>query len=169
MFDRSLADECLELAAQSDCELMKFGAQLIKDGQVIGRGYNKKIHPAVARFQCCEYRRNIRPRGQAELCEAAHAEQRALRDAVRNGYDPAGSSLIICGMGPTGEIWIREEAQFSCTICSRLLCLFEINEIVVQVKSGHPSGWDFASLSIEEALVISYEIAFGEREVKRAR
>ncbi|OHA48912.1 MAG: hypothetical protein A2806_04435 [Candidatus Terrybacteria bacterium RIFCSPHIGHO2_01_FULL_48_17] len=169
MFKRSLAEECLALAAQSDCTLMKFGALLIKDGEVIGRGYTKKVHPCVARFQCCEYRKNIRPRGKAERCEAIHAEWAALRDTVRNGHDPSGASLVICGMGPSDEAWIREEPYASCTLCARLCALFEIKELIVQVKARNKAGWDFASLSIEQALITSFEVAFGEREIKRAR
>jgi len=46
------------------------GAVLVKDGRVIGKGWHKKL-------------------GQA------HAEVNAITDCLKNGYDPAGSTLFV--------------------------------------------------------------------------
>jgi len=161
------AQQCLKLALQSDCTIMKFGAMLVKDGQSIGSGFNKKIHPCVARFGCCEYRKNVRPRSHTELCEAVHAEWVALHNAVSLGYNPRGASMVICGMGPSGKTWIREGPWASCTLCTRLLMLFGIKDLLLQVKAENKRGWKFVRVPIKQALIASFEIAFGYREIKR--
>ncbi|MBI2037133.1 MAG: hypothetical protein HYT14_02120 [Candidatus Liptonbacteria bacterium] len=171
-----LMEKCLRLAASSDCTRMNFGALVIRrrfwDGGAradlveIGQGYNRKASPATAFVDCCNLRDrlNIPGRMRAELCEAVHAEWAAIVDAVERGHQVRGAELIVCGKRPSGEPYVKKWRNHSCTLCTRLMHAFGIARVWVPCATD--AGVDLLPLTSEGALVTSFEIATGIRDLE---
>lgn len=96
--NNSYMHEAIELARQAAaCEEVPVGAVLVRDGQIIGRGYNQPI---------------------ARHDPSAHAEVMALRDAAARAgnYRLPGSTLYVtlepCAMCVGAILHARVEAVF---------------------------------------------------------
>lgn len=133
---------CLELARQSKAQT-GFGALVVKDGQVVGSGRNRRSQPGE----------NERLGGDVDY--AAHAEQAALLDALGNlgglgNLD--GCEVYVLGEvrrgADAGKLSVRlteQERFFTCLRCARSLARFGVS-----VNIPLPSGWH--RLSAEEAV-----------------
>ena len=103
---------------KSTCIRAKVGAVIVKDGAIIGQGYNN----VVGGIEDCVKKGCIRdemhiPHGQRrEVCRAICAEQLALTEAARNGVNTDGSTIYV--------------TTFPCFICAKLLVSGGISEIV---------------------------------------
>jgi deoxycytidylate deaminase len=149
--DKRMMDVALLEADKSNCLKVHFGA-VIHDGNdtILGRGHNR----ALERFHVhC-----LKPKGyhlgsNPGLCKAVHAEWDAIHNAVKRGYgynDLRGATVYVAGKYPDG--WIRHHAQFSCTVCTRILKLWGIREIVQYNNQG-----EIVHLPIDEAWTSAYE------------
>jgi len=72
-----------KVAKKSNCEMVHWGAVLVKNGKIIGRGFNNVSQQALYRF--CKptcIRKGIRSCTQTEMCAATHAEANAIDDAL---------------------------------------------------------------------------------------
>lgn len=173
---QGLMEKCLRLAESSDCERMKFGAVVVKvrywdggataDLVITGEGANHKASRCTAFVDCCNLRKRlaIPSRLRAELCEAIHAEWAAITDAVERGYQVRGAELVICGKRPAGEPYVKKWKNHSCTLCTRLMKAFGIARVWVPCETA--TGADLVSLTPEEALTSSFEIAMGIRDLE---
>lgn len=152
---------CLEIAANSPCVKMKFGAVVVMADKIIGEGYNRPPH------ECIEYlchpciREGIKSGTQLERCAASHAEQVAIFHALRIVYDLSEATLYVAGLYPDGRKYIKEEKSFTCSFCSRIMAEAKINDVRVPTKDGE------GKLTMEEYLKSSFEFATGKKEVKR--
>lgn len=159
---------CGELAQNSDCNRMRYGAILEnKEGAIIGRGFNKKLAlPALdLLLDCCKLRDQMKiPHGwRGEFCKAIHAEQAAVQDALNNGYSAEGGIITVCGFYLNGRLSILKEASFYCTLCSRFLFMFGVK--AAQVVVGNEKKYSLEKLPIEEIVLRSYESAMGVRSL----
>lgn len=128
---------CLQLAHNSKGE-MKFGSVLVKDGEIIGQGWNKRSVPEErARLTHVDY--------------AIHAEQGAIYDALISGYDPTGSKLYVLGYSKSIEhLSVRTGKYFTCRKCPHAFKRFDIN-----VYIPTPTKW--VKLTPDEALTSAKE------------
>ena len=116
--DRVYMDMAYEQANKSTCLRAKVGAVLVKDGLVVGQGYNN----VTGGIKDCTDVGCIRdimkiPSGQRrEVCRAICAEQLAISEAARNGVSLDGSTAYI--------------TTYPCHICSKLLVSSGVSEIV---------------------------------------
>lgn len=104
-----------EEAKKSTCKKSQRGAIIVKNGKVIGKGYNKVTYPKLCN-PCI--REEIHGNGRVELCAAIHAEQMAIIDACNKGNTIKGATIYHV------KIKNREEKtcnDLSCTVCSRLV------------------------------------------------
>lgn len=113
---RRYMDLAAQEASKSTCKKSQRGAIIVKDGVIIGRGYNK-----ATREELCNpcVRENIKDNSRVELCSAIHAEQMAIIDAV-NGQKPLKGSRMYHVKVKSGEP--RPSGKPSCTVCSRIIC-----------------------------------------------
>ena len=103
---------------KSTCLRAKVGAVIVKDGAIIGQGYNNVTGGVedCVKMGCIRDKMHI-PHGQRrEVCRAICAEQLALAEAARNGVSTDGATIYV--------------TTFPCFICSKLLVSGGINEIV---------------------------------------
>ena len=116
--DRVYMDMAYEQANKSTCLRAKVGAVLVKDGLVVGQGYNN----VTGGIKDCTDVGCIRdimkiPSGERrEVCRAICAEQLAISEAARNGVSLDGSTAYI--------------TTYPCHICSKLLVSSGVSEIV---------------------------------------
>ena len=120
-----------EEAKKSTCKKSQRGAVIVKDDEIIGKGFNrvtfeKLCNPCV--------REEIKDNSRVELCSAIHAEQMAVIDAVNRGKSLLGSRMYHIKvkdgkMVPCGKP--------SCTVCSRIIHESGISEFVLWHEEGH--------------------------------
>ncbi|MDP3955611.1 MAG: deaminase [bacterium] len=102
-------------AKKSTCRKSQRGAIIVKDGKVIGKGYNK-----VTLEKLCNpcIREKIRDNSRVELCSAIHAEQMAMIDAVNSGQTLKEARMYHTKV-KKGEVVPCND--LSCTVCSRMI------------------------------------------------
>lgn len=126
----------LELAAieatKSTCRKSQRGAILVKDSEVIGKGYNK-----VTLEKLCSpcIREEIKDNSRVELCSAIHAEQMAIIDAKNKNKSKflSGSKMYHIKIKNSQ---MRPSGKPSCAVCSRMICEAGI-EFVLWHKEGY--------------------------------
>lgn len=120
-----------EEAKKSTCKKSQRGVVIVKDGKIIGRGYNK---PTIEKLCNPCIREDIKDNSRVELCSAIHAEQMAILDALKKCHSLKGSRLYHVKV-KNGEP--KPSHAPSCTACSRLILEAEISEIVLWLKDGY--------------------------------
>jgi dCMP deaminase len=117
--------EAVRASKKSPCKKSQRGAVLVKNGKIISIGYN-----GAPKDKVCDpcLRENIKDNSRTELCHAIHAEQRAILNALRKGYDLTDSRLYHIKVKnnktiPTDDI--------SCTLCSRLILESGVSEMAL--------------------------------------
>jgi len=104
-------------AKKSLCLRDKCGAVVVKNGEVVGRGYNAPPNDDISQRMCqTDYRTSLKPKSDRTCC--VHAEWRAILDAVRNYSDISGSALYFTRIDQNGNL--QRSGQPYCTVCSRL-------------------------------------------------
>lgn len=135
----------VEEANKSTCKKSQRGAVIVKNGEIIGVGYNK-----VTGEKFCNpcIREDIKDNTRVELCSALHAEQVAILNALKKGENLEGSRIFHIKV-KDGKIKPSEDV--SCTVCSRLVLECGISEFVLLHKKG------FALYTAEEFNEKSFE------------
>ena len=119
--DASLAEHFFEEAAaeakKSLCLRDKCGAIVVRDGKIIGCGYNAPPNDDVTLRKCdLDLMRSPKPKSDRTCC--VHAEWRAIIDAIRSEKMLGGSTLFFTRVDADGKI-LRSGRPY-CTACSRL-------------------------------------------------
>ena len=116
--DNYYMNEAKKQAEMSFCTRAKVGAVIVKDGAIIGQGYNNVVGGIedCVKMGCIRDKMHI-PHGQRrEVCRAICAEQLALTEAARNGVNTDGATIYV--------------TTFPCFICAKLLVSGGISEII---------------------------------------
>ena len=116
--DRVYMDMAYVQANKSTCLRAKVGAVLVKDGLVVGQGYNNVTGGVkdCTEVGCIRDIMHIPSGERREVCRAICAEQLAISEAARNGVSLDGSTAYI--------------TTYPCHICSKLLVSSGVSEIV---------------------------------------
>ena len=134
-FSDPIGKECLALAEQCKATI-GFGAVLVKDGNIIGYGRNR--------------RSTAKDRYEMKYIDCAiHAEQDCILDALRNGEDVRGGAVFVLGkvlIGKNkGKLTTRRKIEFICHKCPHAFIEFGLS-----VYIPHIDGWKV--MTGEEAL-----------------
>lgn len=102
----------------SMCIRTKVGAILVKDGAIIGQGYNNVTGGVedCVKMGCIREKMHIPHGERREVCRAICAEQVALTEAARNGISTDGATIYV--------------TTYPCYICAKMLVSAGINEII---------------------------------------
>jgi dCMP deaminase len=117
-------------AKKSTCKKSQRGVVIVKNGEIIGRGYNK---PTIEKLCNPCIRENVKDNEKVELCSAIHAEQMAIMDALKKGRNLEGSRMFHIAV-KNGKIKFSEDT--SCTVCSRIVLESDIKDFVLLHKKG---------------------------------
>lgn len=126
---------CLHQASHCKGDI-GFGAVLVKDGQIIGVGRNRRSR-LMDRMLL------------THVDYAVHAEQAAIIDAITMNHDPHGGKVYVLGMvlrgSNKGSLTVRDTRIFVCTKCPHTFERFGITVFI-----PHQYGW--MSMTAAEAM-----------------
>jgi len=127
-------DEAAQLAIRSGCERKKCGSVIVKDGIIIGEGFNGPPGNIESQKRCSCPKESYHKKVSDKSC-CVHAEQRAIMDALRNNPQKIiGSRLYFVRLDdkdqkkPSGNPW--------CTICSKMALDSGVKEFVLWHDEG---------------------------------
>jgi len=135
ILDNVFYKECIRLAQLSRGE-ERYGSLLVRDGKIIGRGYNRAIvHRTFPKLERKIYQ------GYAN-----HAEIEALNDALMKKRGVKNAEIFVGGYFPQKDDLLFLHKEFTCVRCVPILASYNITKI--NVPTLH--GW--VSKSMEEAM-----------------
>jgi len=139
-------EEAAKEARKSTCKSSQRGSVIVKNNEIIGRGYNK---PTIGEYCDPCLRENIEGMKMVELCHAIHAEQMAILNTDRKYRE---DSTMYHVRVKNGRITTSKEPV--CTVCSRMIKQSGIKEFVLYTERGFASynAKEFNEKSFENAL-----------------
>lgn len=120
--EKSQAEEYIQAAAtlaqQAICEDARCGAVIVKDGEIIGCGFNSP--PEGTSIHRCRIPKSAYHLKVTDKTCCIHAEVRAIHDALRHSPDElAGSALYFVRVDEAGKL--KRSGEPYCTLCSKLV------------------------------------------------
>lgn len=107
-----------EIARQATCRNAKCGSVVVKDGEVLGEGYNG---PALddEPNRTCDVRYDLAKKPKYDKSCCVHAEWRAILQACKtSGSKVEGATLYFMRVDEAGNF--TDAGEPYCTVCSRL-------------------------------------------------
>jgi len=121
IFNDYLYRECIKLAMNSKGDMIRFGSLLLKEGKIIGKGWNRR---ADKRFPI-------------NMGYANHAEIMAMNDALIKGFDIKDCEIYVGGYFPSDNTqYIPKKTYFTCTKCPIYFAKYGIRKIFVHSDKG---------------------------------
>jgi len=112
-------EEARKVATRAMCHRAHCGAVIVKDGEVIGQGYNAPPLQDEAQRMCNHEDFNLTKKTKSDKTCCVHAEWNAILDALaRNSEKVSGSTLYFMRVDDNGNF--TEAGEPYCTVCSRL-------------------------------------------------
>lgn len=126
-------DEAATAAANSLCLRAKCGSVIVKNGKIIGKGFNSPPQNRTENRRCLnEYEIPGGFRHDRTCC--IHAEQRAIEDAVRHGRDTSSARIYFVALDENGSKIKAKDLK--CTICSRAVLDAGISEFALYCEDS---------------------------------
>ena len=150
----TLVKPFFELAAQealkATCHRARCGSVIVKDGKVLGVGYNSPPLNDENRRTCDEtWDYSKKPKYDLTCC--VHAEWRAVIDACRNNaHEVVGATLYFMRIDADGNF--TDAGEPYCTTCSR----FTMESGVGEFALWNNNGADIYPLPEYDALSYAY-------------
>lgn len=120
-----------EIALGATCERSRCGSIIVKDNNIIGKGFNS---PAKGQKRCSYPKDLYHPKVTDKTC-CVHAEQRAIIDALKNNPDKIKESrLYFIRLDDEGKP--ARAGKPYCTICSKMALDVGIKEFVLWQEDG---------------------------------
>lgn len=122
------------IAAQATCQRARCGAVIVKDGEIIGQGFNG---PALGREdqRTCQLQHDLSIKPTYDKTCCIHAEWRAIVDALRrNSAKITGATLYFMRIDDTGNF--TDAGLPYCTTCSRLTLESEVDYFALWNNGG---------------------------------
>ena len=142
-------EETITIAKSSTCERSKCGSIVVKDGEIIGKGFNSPPKDLESERRCNTEKNSYNKKVTDKTC-CIHAEQRAMFDALKNSPEKLeGSTLYFIRLNNS------DEASFAgkpyCTICSKMALDLGIKNFVLSHENA------VTTYDTEEYNKLSYE------------
>ena len=127
-------EEAVKQAEKSKCEQAKCGCVIVKDGKIIGRGFNSPPAELESQRRCSNSKQDFNEKVTDKTC-CMHAEQRAIIDALKNNPNLIkGADLYFIRINDDGTKIPAEKPY--CTICSKMALDVGIKNFILFHKEG---------------------------------
>lgn len=139
--EEKIANEYLKkaiiVAREATCERAKCGAVIVKNGEIIGKGFNSPPDNDDRQRRCKVKKDNYDQKVTDKTC-CVHAEQRAVMDSLSNNPKKIiGASLYFVRFYPDGvRRLLGESVKLYCTICSKIMFDVGIKKFVLAHQDG---------------------------------
>jgi len=127
-------NQAAEIAKNSTCLRDKCGSLIVKDGEIIGQGFNSPPKNLESQRRCLDNKEKYHKKVKDTTC-CIHAEQRAIMDALRkNPKKIIGSRIYFMRLDQARKP--AKSGQPYCTICSKMALDAGIAEFALWHESG---------------------------------
>ena len=141
--------EALKEALKSTCLRAKCGSVIVKNKEVIGRGFNSPPGNLESQRKCLVEKESYDKKVTDKTC-CVHAEQRAIMDALRKNPEKViGSVIYFIRLDKNNKI--SKSGEPYCTHCSKLALDSGIREFVLWHERG------ITSYDTKEYNLLSFE------------
>ncbi len=125
-------DDAATAAAYSCCFRSKCGSVIVKDDEIIGKGYNSP--PLDLKLEYC-LKDSLPANFKSDKTCCVHAEQRAVMDALQHHPEKLpGSRLYFIRLDEQGNK--KHAGEPYCTICSKFTLDAQVAEFVLWREEG---------------------------------
>ena len=122
-----------EEAKKSTCLIRKCGAVLVKDGIIIGRGFNSPPGNLESQRRCGIDRNSLDDKVTDHTC-CVHAERRAISKAQKRGHKTNESTMYFTSVDASGKRLLSGDPY--CTDCSKMALDEGIFEWILEHERG---------------------------------
>jgi len=127
-------DLAAKLALNSTCKRSLCGSVIVKDDEVIGKGFNSPPKNLESQIRCMNNKKSYSSKVTDKTC-CVHAEQRAMIDALKKNADKIdGSRLYFIRLDEKDNP--TKAGKPYCTICSKMALDVGIKEFILWHKEG---------------------------------
>jgi len=140
----------LEEAKNANCAKGKVGAIIVLNNKVLGKGNNSvpnNCKPCTV-DSCLRKKYNLKSGERQELCRVVHAEQNAILNSLKSGYDLSNSIIYV--------------TKSPCMICAKLIINVGIKKVIY--ANNYPDEEAFKILK-EAGIITEYFEINGIKEV----
>lgn len=141
--------QAAEIAQKASCERSKCWCIIVKDGEIIGQGFNSPPQNLESQRRCHCDKAQYHKKVTDKTC-CIHAEQRAILDALKFASDKLiGSDLYFIRLDQEGKL--AKSGNPYCTICSKMA-------LEVGIKTFHLwHSEGIVAYDTEEYNILSYQ------------
>lgn len=141
--------QAAEIAQKASCERSKCWCIIVKDGEIIGQGFNSPPQHLESQRRCHCDKAQYHKKVTDKTC-CIHAEQRAILDALKFASDKLiGSDLYFIRLDQEGKP--AKSGNPYCTICSKMA-------LEVGIKTFHLwHSEGIVAYDTEEYNILSYQ------------
>jgi deoxycytidylate deaminase len=126
-------NKAAEVAGKALCFQAKCGAVIVRNGEVVGEGYNAPPLDKEENRMCDKELGPGKPNYDHTCC--LHAEWRAIMDALRRNPEKIkGAKLYFTRVDQNGQI--KKSGKPYCTVCSRMALDAGIDKFVLWHEEG---------------------------------
>lgn len=117
-FDSKMIEEARTESRKTGDWWRQIGAVLVKDGEILFRGFNRNLPSDHTPYQVGEVRDFFRAGERHDLASTIHAEENIVAQAAKKGVSLEGSSLYV--------------TTFPCPVCAKLIACSGIKKLYFQ-------------------------------------
>jgi len=127
-------DKAIEIAKNSQCNRSRCGSVIVKEEEIIGKGFNSPPAGKYSHKRCSIKKGNIHLKVTDKTC-CIHAEQRAIMDSLKNSANKIkGSTLYFIRLDSDGKKEFAGKPY--CTICSKMALDIGIKSFILLHEKG---------------------------------
>lgn len=120
-------------AQRATCQIRKCGAVLVKEREVIGRGFNSPPGNLESQRRCEIDGSSLHKKVTDTTC-CVHAERRAISNAQKRGHDVKGAIMYFTSVNEDGERLLSGNPY--CTDCSKMALDEGVEAWILEHESG---------------------------------